>query len=622
MTIPGYAGRLLRVDLSTGEARKEDLPEQLIRDYIGGRGFVAKVLWDEVSRGADPFGPENKVVVASGPLAGTFVPAGGKVHFGAKSPASGGYGDSNMGGHLTAEMRYAGYDMFILEGQSAEPVYLFIDDDRVEVRSAAPYWGKGSIEAEKLLKEHLGDDFQIAVIGPAGENLVRFACVSHDFGRQAGRTGIGAVMGSKRLKAIAVRGSKSIPAHDPKRVMELGKEMYALCKAAPLFKEWQDYGTASVTTWVNDIGCFPTKNFSSSFFEGHENLSGEVMRERIIVTDKACFGCPMACGKYSHTKVCIDGVEKQAYVEGPEYETTALVGGNCLIDSIEEVAYANWLIDELGMDTISTGSTIAFALEAIEKGIITKDQVEGKDLRFGDIESVLWLAEKIARREGIGDLLAEGTREAARRLGQGAEDFAIQVKGLEMSGYESRNAPAMLLSYMTADIGANHSRSWAVTHDIAAGRDVIEGKAAKVIELQHTRPTFDTLGVCRLQWVELEMPLESYAEMFAALTGIPYRWEDLAKASERVWNLTRAFNMRELPGFGRQDDMPPGRVFNEQTPTGPSKGSVVKRADVDRLLDDYYAQRGWTKGGLPTAEKLHELGLDDVAETLGLVVAA
>ncbi|GAB4256964.1 MAG: tungsten-containing formaldehyde ferredoxin oxidoreductase [Thermoleophilia bacterium] len=617
-TLPGYAGTLLRIDLTTGAVTKEPLPEKLAREYLGGRGFVAKLLWDEVPAGADPLGPENRVIMASGPLAGAFVPAGGKVEFGAKSPATGGYGDSNMGGHLAAEMKYAGYDVVVFQGAAERPVYLLIDDARVEIRDAARYWGLGSLAAEKALKDDLGEDFQIATIGPAGENLVRYACISHDFGRQAGRTGIGAVLGAKKVKAVAVRGSRSFPVADPARVMQLGKAMYAHCRTAPLFQEWQDFGTASVTTWVNEIGCFPTKNFSTSYYEKFERFSGQVMRESIIVTDKACFACPMACGKYSHTRVkTASGAELEAHVEGPEYETTALVGGNCLLDSIEEVAYANWVMDELGLDTISAGSTIAWALECIERGLITPDMVEGKELRFGDLESVLWLCGKIAAREGfIGNLLADGTRMAAEKIGGGSEKFAVQVKGLEMSGYDSRNATAMLLSYMTADIGAAHNRSWAVTHDLATERRGVEGKAAKVIELQHTRPMFDTLGVCRLQWIELDMPVERYAEMLTALTGHAYSWDDLVRISEKVWNLTRAFSAREIPGYGRAFDLPPARVWEDPVPTGPSAGAFVPLKTVHALLDEYYRLRGWDENGLPTAAKLRELGLDDVAEVL------
>ncbi|MGE5576120.1 MAG: aldehyde ferredoxin oxidoreductase C-terminal domain-containing protein [Syntrophothermus sp.] len=604
----GYAGQMLRVNLSTGSYRVEPLPEALAQDYIGGRGIAAKLLYDELPRGIDPLGPENKVVIASGPLAGVFLPAGGKVTIAAKSPATGGYGDSNMGGHLAAEMKYAGYDVIIIEGKAARPSYLFIQDDRVEIRDAAHYWGKGALEVEKMLKDHLGEEFQIATIGPAGEKLVKFACVSHDFGRQAGRTGTGAVLGSKLLKAVAVSGKKEISLADKEGVLTKGKEMFRRCFANPALKEWQDYGTAGVTTWVNEIGAFPTRNFQSEFYAENQALAGTVMREKLVVNDKACFGCPMACGKYSHTRTS----KYDAYVEGPEYETTALIGGNCAMPSIEDVAYGNYICDELGLDTISAGNVIGFAMECFQKGIITTRQTGGKEIRFGDIESFKFLAEKIAAREGIGDLLADGVKAAAARLGGDSQRFAIQIKGLEWSGYGARNAPAMMLAYMTCDVGAHHNRAWAITHDVAVGREKIEGKAGRVIELQHIRPMFDILGACRLLWVEIGLELEHYPEILRAVTGLEYNLAGLLKISERVWNLTRAFWAREIQGFGRAYDYPPARFYEDPVPDGPSAGKFIAREGLDRLLDEYYKLRGWDKDGLPTREKLHELGLDFV----------
>lgn len=614
----GYGGKILRVDLTNGTHQVEPVSEKMVREYIGGRGFVAKILYDEVPKGADPLGPENVVVIASGPLAGTFAPAGGKVHFGAKSPATGGYGDSNMGGHFAAEMKYAGYDVIVLKGAAAGPSSIVIEDGKVQIRDGSKYWGKGALEAERMMKDDLGEDFQIALIGPAGENLVAFACVSHDFGRQAGRTGVGAVLGSKKVKAIAIRGTQGFPLAGREKVIKKGKEIYDTAFAHPALKEWQDYGTASVTTWVNSIGSFPTKNFQTSYMEGHEVLSGEEMRKRIIITDKACFGCPMACGKYSHTKTG----KYEAFVEGPEYETTALVGGNCLLPTIEDVAYANYVMDELGLDTISGGGVVAFALECIEKGILSKDDFEGKDLKFGDIDSVVYLSHLIASRKGIGDLLAQGVKKAAQAIGRGSDHFAIQVKGLEWSGYESRYAPAMMLSYMTCDVGSHHNRSWAITHDIAVGREQVEGKAKRVIELQHIRPMFDMLGACRLPWVELGIDLNHYADIFSVITGIDYNLEDLLHASERVWNLTRAFWKREVPEFGRSFDYPPPRFYKEEIPTGPAKGHKIPMEELDRLLDEYYQLRGWTRDGLPTREKLLALGLDYVVRDLGAGDAA
>ncbi|MCK5578861.1 MAG: aldehyde ferredoxin oxidoreductase C-terminal domain-containing protein, partial [Planctomycetes bacterium] len=343
----------------------------------------------------------------------------------------------------------------------------------------------------------------------------------------------------------------------------------------------------------------------SGYFEDHKKISGDVMIKETIVTNKACFGCPMACGKYAKARKN----NRDYYVEGPEYETAAMIGGDCAIGNIHDLTYANWLCDELGVDTISGGSVIAFAMECYEKGIITDKDTGGVKLKFGDIDSFEKILRQIVNREGIGDLLAEGVRVAAAKLGQNSGKFAMEVKGLEISGYESRKAPAMMLSYMTCDIGGHHNRAWAITHDIAVGRDKIKGKAPKVIELQHLRPMFDMLGCCRLQWVELELPLDYYAQVLTAASGIKFTLADLVKASERVWNLTRLFLIRESKDFSRKVDYPPARFYEEKVQTGPTKDSMATKEQVNQLLDEYYELRGWDKDGRPKAEKLKELGL-------------
>lgn len=608
----GYAGNILRVDLTNRTHEILPLPASLARDFIGGRGFVAKLMWDEIPPGADPLGPENKIIVAPGPLTGAFLPGAGKLEWGAKSPATGGYGDSNIGGHIAPEIKYAGFDAIIIEGQASEPVYLYIDDFNVELRSAAHLWGQGALQSEAQLKTELGEEFQICTIGPAGENKVLFACISHDFGRQAGRTGIAAVMGSKNLKALAVHGTKSIPLADPAATLEIGKQMFAACFAKPGFEEWTPQGTAGVTNWVNEVGAFPTRNFTSGFFPKYENINGEALVKRIKVTDKACYGCPIPCGKYSRVKR--PGYE--VHVEGPEYETIALIGGNTEIDNIEDVAYANYIQDELGLDSISGGNVVGFAMECFEKGIIRSEAIGGRTLNFGSVDDFVRLSEEIAYRRGIGNVLADGVKKASEVFGQGSERFAIQVKGLEWSGYEARYAPAMMLSYMTADVGAHHNRSWAITFDVATGRDKLEGKAKRVTELQHIRPLFDMLCLCRLQWVELGFELDWYPQIFHAVTGQRRTWEELLAFSERVWNLTRCYNLREIPGFGRNADYPPARFMEEPIPDGPTAGKCMPRAVIDRLLDEYYEIRGWDKMGIPSAAQLRKVGLEFADSTI------
>jgi aldehyde:ferredoxin oxidoreductase len=622
----GYAGSILRVDLSSGEVSKTPLPGELVDNYIGGRGFVAKLLYDELPPDTDPYSAENIFLAATGPLSGYFLPASGKVHFGTKSPATGGYADSNMGGHFGPALKYAGYDVLVLKGRAATPSYLFIDDEQVEIRPAESYWGMGALSCEAQLKKDLAEDFQILTIGPAGENRVRFACISHDFGRQAGRTGVGAVLGSKNIKAIAVKGTGSLPVYDLEQAYAAGKDAYQKVFAKTGFKEWTPEGTAGITDWTNEVGVFPTRNFQTSYAEHHKSINGKAILDQLKITDKGCFCCPTPCGKYGHTKTDLGN----AYVEGPEYETIALFGGNCLLQTISEVAYANYVCDELGIDTISAGAVISWAIECFEKGILNASQV-GREIQFSDLGTVEFLLNQIARRAGIGDLLAEGVKEASEKIGKGSEAFAIHVKGLEWTGYETRNAPSMMLAYMTADIGAHHNRAWVLGYDVAGSwtsvTDLISSGsdsekmpkaevkpecAQYVIESQHTRPLFDVLGICRLQYMELGFEEENYEKLFHLITGKKKSWQELLTVSERIWNLTRVISNREIKNFGRHLDYPPARFYEEPIPSGPNEGYFLTKAELDDLLDEYYRARGWDDNGIPTRETLERLGLGEL----------
>jgi aldehyde:ferredoxin oxidoreductase len=608
MIMYGYAGRILRVNLTHGTITKEPTPAEVVRDYLGGRGLGAYLLWTEVPQGADPLGPDNKLFISTGPLSGTLFPGTGKLDFTTKSPLTGSYAGASMGGMLTAELKYAGYDAIILEGISPKPVYLYVDDDTVELRDAGAYWGLGSFALEKRLKDELGEELQIATIGPAGENLVKYACINHDFGRQAGRGGVGTVMGAKKLKAIAARGSGGISIADVAEFTRVAREAYCACKEAEGFDAWIRYGTMIVTSWCDENGTLPTRNFQSGSFEEGPNIYAPVFREKIVLTDKGCFGCPTPCGKYSHSK------KYDIYVEGPEYETNGMLGSDLGIGDIEDIARANQLCDELGLDTISAGGAIAWAMECYEKGVLSREQTGGLDLRFGNAKAVFTLIERIAQRDGwLGNLLAEGIKKAAAEVGQGSEKWAIHVKGMEQSAYDTHDATSMLLAYMTADVGAHHNRAWAITYDIAVGRDkVTPEKAAKVIELQHIRPLMDCLGCCRFQWVELNMSLDYYAPAVTALTGVDYSWEDLLHISERVWNLTRMFWVREVDGFGRAWDAPPPRFVEEPAIGGVTDGKFTPPEAAQQMLDFYYQQRGWDNNGIPTPETLERLGLTEL----------
>ncbi len=622
----GYAGTILRVDLSEEKIEKQPLPIKMAEEFIGGRGFVAKTLFDELPPNTDPLSPANLFVVASGPLSGQFMPASGKTHFGCKSPATGGYGDSNMGGHFGPTLKYAGYDMLVLTGRAVEPSLLVIEDEDITIKPAGNLWGMGSLSAEAKLKKDLGEDFQILTIGPAGENGVAFACITHDFGRQAGRAGIGTVLGSKNIKAIAVKGTGSIPVNDAKALLTEGKRAFQAVRAKPGFKGWTPEGTAGITDWVNRVGALPTQNFKTSYWDQHASINGAAILRTLKITDKGCYCCPTPCGKYGKAKTGLGEV----YVEGPEFETISLLGSNCLMGDISEIAYANYICDELGLDTISAGVVCSWAIECYENGLLDR-KVIGREVSFGDLSSVVHLLESIARRQGVGKLLADGVQSAARKIGKGSETFAIHVKGLEWSGYECRNAPGMMLAYMTSDIGAHHARAWVLGHDLAGSsasvhdlitseggneklpKSEVTGRAAKVIESQHLRPLFDLLGICRLQFMELGFEVEHYERLFKVVTGKQMDWVQMLSVSEKVWHLTRSISAREIKGFGRNWDYPPERFMTEPVPDGPNEGHFISRQEVDVLLDEYYTMRGWDHNGIPTAETLKSFGLEDVA---------
>jgi aldehyde:ferredoxin oxidoreductase len=605
----GYGGSILRVNLTTGQFTRQPTPAELARAFIGGRGFGIYFLFREVPKGADPLGPENKLIISSGPLSGLLIPGAGKCDWTTKSPLTGGYADASMGGHFTAEMKYAGIDTIILEGASPKPVCLFIDDQKIQLLDASALWGKGALAVERELKDQYGEEYQVAAIGPGGENQVLYACINHDYGRQAGRGGVGAVMGSKKLKAIILHGTQSVPVADLKAYRNAGMALYRACKEADGLAEWTRYGTTVVTSWCDEVGALPTRNFSAGSFEGGVNLYGQTMRKEIVMTDKGCFGCPSPCGKYSNMK------RYNTKVEGPEYETIGMIGSNLGIADIQAVAEANRLCDDLGIDTISAGGCIAWAMECYEKGIFTRVETEGLELKFGNIEAVFEMIRRIAYRQShLGALLADGTKRAAAKVGKGSDKFAIQVKGMEQSAYATHNATAMLLAYMTCDVGAHHNRSWAITYDLQVGREkVVPEKVARIIWLQNFRPMFDVLGACRLQWVELGIDRDLYLPALEAITGVHRTWDDLEMVGDRIWNLTRLYWKRENEGFGRLWDLPSPRFYEEPPLTGATAGQITSFEDIQKLLDMYYEQRGWNRDGLPTHATLEKLGIAALA---------
>lgn len=609
----GYVGKIARINLTKSKVETEKVKPAFAVKYLGGRGWCARLIWDEIPAHTDPLGPKNKLIIATGPLSGLLVPGAGKTSFAAISPATGYYGDSNTGAMFSPELKQAGFDALILEGKASKPIYLWVEDGKIELRNADFYWGMGCLEVEDSLKKDLGDELvRVASIGQAGENLVKFACITCDYGRQAGRTGMGAVMGSKKIKAIAVRGSLDIPVADPEAMQKIFEKSMRQIVQHPVLDIWRRQGTMQFIDWTQENVCLPTRNFLSATYEKYRGINGDIMEKTAKVADRSCFACPIACGNF-----CIvnKGPHRGIGVEGPEYETASMIGSNCALPKLGDVIYANYLCDNLGMDTISAGNVVAFAIECYEKGIITKEDLNGIELKFGNTQAVFDFLEMIAKREAVGDLFAEGVKKAAEKLGKGSEKFAIQVKGLEISGYDVRAAQAMGLAYATADIGAHHNRAWAIGYDIEVGRENYDKKKVKkVIDLQHSRPLFDMLGTCRFQWLETGIELDDYARFYETATGIKTTTENLLRASERVYNLARAISVRE--GLTSKEDWLPERSFTDPVPEGHVKGATLDKRKFKRMVKTYYKLRGWDEKGVPTQKKLDELSLKDVSKKL------
>jgi aldehyde:ferredoxin oxidoreductase len=594
----GYHFKLLHVDLTSGEAKGLPIGESFALKYIGGRGFGAKILYDHLKKIKGPLDPSNVIIIAPGPLTGTFLPASTKTSFVSLSPQTGIYGDSSMGGNWGVELRQAGYDGLVVTGRAKELSYLWIDDDDVRVVPAPRLTGRGSLEAAGMIKGEVGDDdVKVAVIGPAGENLVRFACVNCDWSRNAGRAGMGAVMGSKNLKAVVVRGSQDLPVADIERLRRATEASLAELASHHLFKFWQEQGLMSVVDYVNSAGVLPTRNFTDGVFAGAERINGFVMEQLYKIGDAACFACPMSCGNICLVK---DGRYRGTVTEGPEYETACMFGSNLGVDDFSAVLRANQTCDELGVDTISSGGLIGAMTEAVETGLLTVQDVDGLQLAWGNHEAILALVSKIAHREGVGDTLANGARAVIERWPQ-LDPLVLQVKGMEQSAYDGRATLSMALAYGTCDIGASHNRAWTVAKELELGSTWgLEEKADIVIYHQTVRPLFDMLGVCRLPWIELGFDENHYPEFYAAITGVEATLDDLLQKSRAIYDLTRLINCGK--GISRKDDYAPRRLFELPIQSGPWAGRKIDREEYDALLDMYYDKRGWDRNGCPPPE--------------------
>jgi aldehyde:ferredoxin oxidoreductase len=594
----GYFKKRLHVNLTGGSCEYLDLPDAFLEKYIGGRGFGAKLVWDNLNRHGfkiDPLGEENLVVIAPGPLTGTYLPSSGKNSFIAISPATGLYGDSSIGGGFGVELRQTGIDVLTIDGKASELSVLYIDDGRAEIITMPELKGKTCLEAEGMIREKLDTQTaHIATIGPAGENLVRFACVNTDWGRNAGRTGFGAILGSKNLKAIVVRGHRDLPVHDINGLLEEARKAYKYLREHKYFKMWQEQGLMNVIEYANEKGILPAYNFKDSVFARHDSINGPTMLADYKIGDSACFSCSMCCSNICLVK---DGKYAGTVVEGPEYESCAMLGSNVGIDDFAAVIRGNRLCDELGMDTISAGNLVGAVIEGYEKGIISLADLDGRNITWGDDEAIFSLIQMISDRRGIGDILADGPRRIIEKWPE-MSNVILEVKGLEQSAYDSRAASSMALAYATSDIGAHHTRAWTVAREMEEGQAWSDAdRVETVIYHQKLRPLFDMLGVCRLPWIELGLNERHYEYFYKYVTGNEQTLEQLLTLSNDVYDLTRVINVRL--GAGRKDDSLPYKVRSTPPLTGPNAGKVVDEQHFQKLLSMYYKKRGWDDQGVP-----------------------
>lgn len=627
----GYSGKILHIDLTTRKTRVESKPEDWYKVYIGGVSMASRLCWENIEVGCDPLAPGNPICIAGGIFAGTPVPVGGKYGMASKSPLTGFIGDSLSGSWFSVALKRAGWDGIVVHGASDEWVSVFVDDDKVEFRDAASLLGKGTSETEEAIVEEFGDDqVRSASIGPAGEHLVRLANVSND-GRKAGRTGQGAVWGSKKLKALSIRGTHGVRVADPETLLKIS---YDVMKAAqgPYTQKYRILGTSSNVLNMNKLGLLPTRNYQAGTFEDAELVSGEYLHEHYKAKTIACAQCPIACEQVGHVK------------EGPyagamghiEYESLYALGPNCGLNDMAAVIKAITNCNEFGLDTMSTGVTISWAMETYERGIFTKEDFkcekypDGFEANFGNSEAVVTLTEMIARREGyMGDLLAEGTRRASARVDQerGTETFkwAMNTKGLEAPGYDARGLKTFALGMAVGVRGGCHNRSAAYDPDIQGEVDrfsVDDTRGEVARETEEYAAVYDTLPICKFirrcftGKADRSGAWPAIAQLINATTGWNLEYKDIDLIGERAHTIKKAFNIRE--GWTREDDALPYRWHHEPMTLGASAGHVVTKEELEYMKDLYYKAKGWTPDGLIPKEKLMALGMDDVAAEIGV----
>ncbi|MFQ6052647.1 MAG: aldehyde ferredoxin oxidoreductase family protein [Candidatus Bathyarchaeia archaeon] len=603
--LKGWNGRILRVDLTKGKTAVWRYPADLATRFVGGRGLAVKLLWDELRPGTDPLSPDNMLIFATGPLTGFALPSSGKMVVASKSPLTGGYGDGNVGTQASVNLRRVGLDAVVVTGRAEKPSYLLVEDDNAEIRASADLWGLDAFTVERKLKEEHGRASGVVLIGPAGENQVRFATVVSQEGRAGGRPGMGAVMGSKNLKAVVLRGTKELRAADPEGMRALGREGYQAILEKDRYQFWRRQGTMATVEWCQEHSTLPTRNFQEGVFDEAEAIDGNTM-ERMVTKQRGCPNCNMICGNVIEDS---EGRESEL-----DYENVTMLGSDIGLGDLRKVATLNRMCDELGLDTISAGSAIGFAMEAAERRLLDLD------IGWGDFDGARRLLADIAYMRGHGSTLGLGVRAAAERIGGDAADFAIHVKGLECSAYDCHLCPGMALSFGTSPIGAHHKDAWVISWEISTGRraEYNPEKAEKVIEFQRIRGgMFESIGTCRFPWIELGFELDWYPKYFEAATGVKTSLDEMWTLGDRVYALIRAFWVRELGGeWSRQMDHPPKRWFDEPLTEGPLKGAHLDRDKYDNLLQAYYDRRGWDGRGIPTKATMDRLNLRAEAEEL------
>lgn len=614
--VGGYMGKFLRVNLSTGRVKEEKFSDDVLKSFIGGRGLGVKILCEELKPGTDPLSPENKILIMTGPITGTATHESGRWCSVTKSPLTGTIHDSQSGGDFGPYLKFSGFDGIIFEGASKKPVYLWLDDGNAEIKDASHLWGKDVIQTtDTIIKEQGDKNTRVACIGPAGENLVRFAAILNDKHRAAGRGGHGAVLGSKKVKAIAVRGEKRPEIADEAAFKEMTDRVRRKINEMSVPGEsLPDRGTAFLVNVINGEGGLPARNFQTGVFPAADKISGETLKDTLLIKGKGCWGCTIRCGRV--TKIPAGG-PFSGEGEGPEYESIWALGAQCGVDNLEAISKAGYLCNELGLDTIEMGNLIGLAMELYEKGYMEEKDTRGVDLRFGNEQAIVELTWRTAYRSGLGDDIAEGGIALAKKYK--APEFFMGVKGQGLPAYDPRAFQGHGLGYATSNRGGCHLRAYMIAAEVAGevtGERIkldplkTEGKAKWLKIFQDLYGACDSLIVCKFN--TFAVGAEEFAGLLTSATGWKYTAEDMMKIGERIYNLERAFNIRE--GFkGREEDTLPKRFLEEPLPEGPKKGQVLK---LGEMLDEYYELRGW-EDGVPTKAKLKELGLEKASEEIG-----